>query len=282
MQIGKYQVNLVDAGRFRLDGGAMFGVVPRVLWEKKKPADEFNRIEMATMLLLLQSEGKNILIDTGLGNKLNQKLMNIYGVDQSQHNLAGGLAKLHLSSEDITDVILTHLHFDHVGGATSYDESGKLQPTFPNATYYVHKMQYDWAITPSEKDKASYIQDNFVPLREKGQLTLLEDELEIFPDITLIPLHGHTQGMLGILIKGEHQNLFYAADLIPTSAHISIPWIMSYDLYPMTTLEEKQQYLELASEQDWWVFFEHDPEIYCGKITRTEKGFVLKESIIMD
>lgn len=281
MQIGQYQAQLVDAGRFRLDGGAMFGVVPRVLWERKKPADEKNRIQMATMLLLLKGEGRVILIDTGLGDKMEQKLRDIYAVDFSEHNLMQSLQRHHVAPEDITDVIITHLHFDHAGGATTQTPGGEVKPTFPNAKYYVQKEQFAWALKPSEKDRASFFQENYIPLQEHNQLILLEGNQELFPGIEVIPLEGHTVAQQAVLIHGEETSLFYAADLIPLSSHVSIPWVMAYDLYPLTTIEEKKRYLKLAVDQNWMVFFEHDPEIYCATVQETPKGFALKEIVEM-
>ncbi len=279
MKIGNYKVRMVDAGRLRLDGGAMFGVVPKPLWEKRKPADKKNRIAMSTNLLLIEDGQRKILVDAGVGDKFNEKLNNIYAVDHSEFDLRKSLKKFDLSPADITDVILTHLHFDHVGGATYRDETGAIQPTFPNAKYYIQSRQFAWAMQPSEKDRASFFQENFIPLQENNQLILLEEGGEIFPGIELQVVDGHTVGQQIVLIRGEEQSLLYAADLIPTAAHISIPWVMAYDLYPLTTIEEKKHYLNLAVEQNWLVFFEHDPEVHCSTIQQTEKGFVLQNVV---
>lgn len=279
MQIGDYSVKLVDAGRFYLDGGAMFGVVPRALWEKRKAADEKNRIEMCTNLLLVEGNGHRILIDTGVGDKFDEKLRNIYGVDYSRHNLQSAFKELKITPAEITDVILTHLHFDHAGGSTCRNSDGSIRPTFPNAKYYLQKRQFGWAMQPSEKDRASYFQENFIPLQENNQLILLDEGAEIFPGIELIPVEGHTVGQQMVLIHGEPQSLLFAADLVPTSAHIPIPWVMAYDLYPLITIEEKKHFLSLAADQNWLLFFEHDPEIHCAAVVVTPKGFAPGETV---
>jgi glyoxylase-like metal-dependent hydrolase (beta-lactamase superfamily II) len=280
MKIGRYQIHLIDAGRFRLDGGAMFGVVPKVLWEKKCKVDDKNRIAMSTNLLLLEGEGRLILIDTGIGDKFDKKFGDIFGVDHSEFSLQHSLKNHGFSPDDINDVILTHLHFDHAGGATKRNEAGKIVPTFPNAKYYIQKEQLDWAKEPSQKDRASFFPENFAPLEQNDQLIILNEEMEIFPGVELIRVDGHTPAQQIVLIKGDSQNLLFAGDLIPTSSHIPIPWVMSYDLYPMKTMAEKKIILEKASRENWLIFFEHDPEIRLGTIKKTEKNaYALKEEI---
>ena len=272
LKIGNYWIHRIDAGRFRLDGGAMFGVVPRVLWEKKKPADEKNRITMATMLVVLDDGNRRILIDTGIGQKHGAKFESIYGVDHSRYSLQGSLKAHGYSTGDITDVILTHLHFDHVGGATMRTEEATVAPTFPNATYYVQEKQWEWALSPSERDRASFLPDNYLPLREAGQLELLHGELELFPGVRVIPIFGHTPAQQMVLVEGSEESFLFAGDLLPTAAHVPLAWIMSYDLQPLTTLEEKKIYLERAVCDNWLVFFEHDPEVSCARIEKTERN----------
>lgn len=271
LKVGSYAIHRIDAGRFRLDGGAMFGVVPKVLWEKRKPADEKNRIAMATMLVLLDDGRRRILIDTGIGQKNDPKFEAIYAVDHSQFNLMGSLEAHGYSADSITDVILTHLHFDHAGGATRLNGKEQVLPTFPNATYYVQEKQWTWALSPSERDRASFLPENFVPLKEAGQLELLNGEMELFPGVRVIPIHGHTPGQQMVLVEGTNRSFLFAGDLLPTPAHVPLAWIMSYDLHPLTTLEEKKIYLERAASENWLVFFEHDPEIYCATIRKTER-----------
>jgi glyoxylase-like metal-dependent hydrolase (beta-lactamase superfamily II) len=279
MQIGQYEIKLIHAGLFRLDGGAMFGVVPRVLWERKKPADEQNRIQMGTNLMLIKGEGRIVLVDTGLGDKYDKKFANIYAVENEENNLHKSLQKEGLTVESISDVILTHLHFDHAGGATYRDKNGEIKPTFPNARYYLEKRQYEWGMNPSEKDRASFFEENFIPLKENDQLVLIEGRKELFPGIETIPVNGHTVGQQMVLVKGEDRSVLFAADLLPTSAHVPIPWIMAYDLYPMKTIAEKKEYLQEAVKENWLVVFEHDPEISCGTITWMGKDYALNEQI---
>jgi glyoxylase-like metal-dependent hydrolase (beta-lactamase superfamily II) len=279
MQVGQYDVKLLHAGLFRLDGGAMFGVVPRVLWERKKSADEQNRIQMGNNLMLIKGEGRVILVDTGLGDKYDKKFTKIYAVEDEEHNLHKSLQNEGLTAESITDVILTHLHFDHAGGATYRDNNGEIKPAFPNARYYLEKRQYDWGMNPSEKDRASFFQENYVPLKENDQLVLVEGRKELFPGIETIPINGHTVGQQMVLIKGGKHTVLFAADLIPTSAHVPIPWVMAYDLYPMKTIAEKKEYLQQAAAENWLVVFEHDPEIPCGTVTWTGKDYALNEEV---
>ena len=278
MKIGDYKISSIRTGLFRLDGGAMFGVVPRSLWERTNPADDLNRIQMCTNSLLLDNGKRKILIDTGIGNKLAKKINEIYGVDYSQFTLEKSLENMGIKREDITDVILTHLHFDHAGGSTYYDEEKQLQITFPNATYYAQEKHFDWAMNPTERDKASFFPNNYLPLKEKNILELFDGETIFDEFISLIPLNGHTRNMQMIKISDEKETLIYTADLIPMSAHIPLPFIMGYDLFPLVTLEEKRKYLSEASKNNWTIYFEHDPIIESAKVGLNEKGFFIKES----
>jgi glyoxylase-like metal-dependent hydrolase (beta-lactamase superfamily II) len=279
MQIGNYDVKLVDAGRFRLDGGAMFGVVPKVLWERKSLPDEKNRIRMATNLLLLQGEGAHILIDTGIGYKSDEKFAKIFAIDYSEFDLNSSLKNLSVHPDQITDVILTHLHFDHTGGTTNIGDNGQIVPTFPRAKYYVQKDQLEWAKNPLEKDRASFLKENFQPLEEAGQLTVLEGARELFPGIELILVDGHTRAQQLVLIRGEEKSLLFAGDLVPTANHIPIPWVMGYDNEPIKTIQEKKEILEHAVQENWLLFFEHDPDIRCASVKKGEKGYEIKEIV---
>lgn len=279
MQIGNYDVKLVDAGRFRLDGGAMFGVVPKVLWEKKSPADEKNRIRMSTNLLLLQGEGKRILIDTGIGYKSDEKFANIFAIDYSEFDLDSSLKNLGVQHDEITDVILTHLHFDHSGGATRIDSNGQTVPTFPKAKYYVQQNHFEWAKNPSEKDRASFLKENFQPLEEAGQLIILEGARELFPGIELVLVDGHTRTQQLVLIKGEERSLLFAGDLVPTVHHLPVPWVMGYDNEPIKTIQEKKEILGRAVRENWLLFLEHDPDIRCVSVKKGEKGHEVDEMI---
>ncbi len=279
MKLGNKTISILEAGRFRLDGGAMFGVVPRVLWEKRKQPDDKNRIAMATNLLLIQYQDRNILVDTGIGTKYDEKFKKIYAVEDDPYNLTQALEKAGLTAEAITDVILTHLHFDHTGGSTTRNAEGAVVPTFPNARYYVQKSQYEWALNPSEKDRASFFPENYVPLYKTGQLELLDGDGELFPGIRVMTVTGHTPGQQMVRVEGEGQTVLFAADLIPLEPHLSIPWVMAYDLYPLETIREKKAILNRAVEENWIVVFEHDPEVLAGTVTRTEKGFALNETV---
>jgi len=279
MIIGDYKIHSIKAGLFKLDGGSMFGVVPKTIWNKSNPSDEHNRIEMSTNVLLLESKNRKILIDTGIGHKMSDKLNQIYGVDYSEHTLEKGLSDLNIKSEDITDVILTHLHFDHAGGSTKYDENKTTMPSFKNATYYVQEEHLELALNPTERDKASFSPDNYEPLIKSKQLKVVKDEFELDDFITLIPLNGHTRSMQIVKVSDEQETLVYLADLIPMSAHIPLPYIMGYDLFPLVTLEEKRKYLKEISENNYTVFFEHDPYVEAGKIGFNEKSYFLKEKL---
>lgn len=275
MKLGKYTVRLLDAGRFGLDGGAMFGVVPKPLWSRAyHPGDEVNRIPMATRLLLIEWDDRRLLVDTGNGTKLTPKLQEIYALDTTYPPLTGLLAEAGVSTGTITDVVLTHLHFDHAGGATTLEGSTAL-PTFPNARYYVQADQLAWARNPTEKDRASFMPENYEPLVEAGSLDLVEGSVYLTSELSLHPLFGHTQAMQVLLLQTDDGTLFYPADLLPTHAHIPIPYVMGYDNYPLTTIAEKKKWLERAAREEWIVIFEHDAFVAAGTIAHTEKGFSL-------
>jgi len=277
MQIGDYKIHSIKAGLFKLDGGSMFGVVPKTIWNKSNPADDQNRIEMSTNVLLLVSKNRKILIDNGIGHKMSEKLNQIYGVDYSEYTLEKGLSDLSLSCDDITDVILTHLHFDHAGGSTKFDENNKPIPAFKNAVYYVQDKHLNLALNPTERDKASFFPENYEPVINSKQLKVVHDVHKFDDFISLIPLNGHTRNMQIVKITDGKETLMYLADLIPMSSHIPLPYIMGYDLFPLVTLEEKRNYLKEMYENNYTVFFEHDPYVEAGKIGFNEKSYFLKE-----
>lgn len=271
MRIGKYQLYTINSGLFGLDGGAMFGIIPKPLWEKTNSADEANRVALATRNLLLVSDSNKILIDTGMGNKWDEKSRAIYRVDNNL-SIENALKQKGFTPEEITDVILTHLHFDHTGGSTKY-ENEKLIPTFPNANYYVQKQNFDWAINPSERDRGSYLKENFEPLATEGVLNLLTSN-QFDENISFEIINGHTFGQQMIKISDGSTTLLYCADLLPFVAHIRLPYIMAYDLQPLVTLAEKKKYLQQALEENWILFLEHDPEHAVVTLKQSEKGIV--------
>lgn len=276
MKIGKYELSIVNSGYFRLDGGAMFGIIPQTLWKNSNPPDEQNRIKLATRNLLLEDGNRKILIDTGMGVKWESKAKYIYEIDQGEFSIEKSLAGLNLEPGDITDVILTHLHFDHTGGSTK-PENGKLVPAFPNATYYVQQKNYEWAVNPSDRDKGSYIKDNFVPLKEEGVLKFINGE-DIFDDgIEFLVVDGHTFSQQLVKISDTSNTLLYCCDLLPTASHIPVPYVMGYDLQPLVTVAEKKKILPKAVDENWKLFFEHDPEIVMATVSKTEKGFKVNE-----
>jgi len=278
MNIGSYQLHAIETGRFALDGGAMFGVVPKPLWEKTNPPDEKNRITLAARALLLIGNGRKILIDVGNGSKYNEKLRSIYRFDTSQFDIISSLKKHNLSPADITDVILTHLHFDHAGGST-YNENGVVKPTFPNARYYVQREHWEASNTPSERDRASFFPEDFVPLHQHGVLHFTEGEGEIFSGITVRLLHGHTAALQCPVIADGSTTLFYCADLFPTASHLQLPWIMAYDLRPLVTLEEKRKMLNEAVEDHWILFFEHDPDTAAVRLRRVNNKIEVNSAL---
>lgn len=279
MKIGKYTLKTILSGFIGLDGGAMFGIIPKPLWEKTNPADEQNRVTLATRNLLLICDDRKILIDTGMGNKWDEKSKNIYRIDPKLEpaSPAGRLEKTldlnGIKPEDITDVLLTHLHFDHTGGSTKF-ENGKLIPAFPNAKYLVQKKNFEWAMNPSDRDKGSYIKDNFEPLVKEGILTLIDGEIDFDENISFRIINGHTFGQQMIKISDSSNTVLYCADLIPFASQIKIPYVMGYDLQPMVTVQEKKKYLQLAADENWQLYFGHDPEIALSTVKHSEKGIV--------
>ncbi|MBP1647067.1 MAG: Glyoxylase, beta-lactamase superfamily, partial [Bacteroidetes bacterium] len=281
MKIGSYDLHAIETGRFALDGGAMFGVVPRPLWEKTNPPDERNRIAMAARVLLLVGDGRRILVDTGNGDKFDQKFASIYKMEGGREVMVASLARHHLTPGDITDVILTHLHFDHAGGATCR-EGEHIVPAFPNATYHVQQRHWEAALHPTDRDRASFLPGDFMPLHEAGVLKFIHGEEEILPGIRARLVHGHTTALQCPLISDGQSSLLYCADLVPLASHLHLPWIMAYDLRPLVTLEEKRTTLDRAVDEQWVMFFEHDPVLTAGYVERTGKGFTLGQTLTME
>ncbi len=268
MRIGNIEVDVLNTGPILLDGGAMFGVVPRVLWEKKMPPDGQNRIAMSMNVLLVRAGGKNLLLDTGAGDKEDDKFRRLYGL--SAPALLPGLGALGLQPEDIHVVVNTHLHFDHAGGNTLRNPDGELVPTFPKAQYLVQRREFEEAMAAHERNRASYFPENYLPLADSGQMEFLEGEAEILPGVRTYPLPGHTLGMQGLFIESEGERALYLADCAPTTHHLPIPWIMAYDLYPVITLETKKRVLPQAAREGWTLFFEHDPHVQAARIEESK------------
>ena len=270
MRIGDYEVTPIFAGDISLDGGAMFGVVPRTLWSKKMPPDAENRIKMSMNPLLIRGRGRNILVDTGAGDKEKKSFYERFGI--GGRTLPELLAEKGLSTEEIDTVVNTHLHFDHAGGNTRLDEGGRVLPVFKNARYVVQRREFEDATSPNERNRASYFDRNYLPLYSSGRLELIEGAQEIAPGLTAYPLPGHTAGMQGLFIDSGGSKGLYLADCIPTIHHVPLPWIMAYDLYPLTTLETKKRVLPAAAKEGWLLFFEHDPDIAAAMVSEDLPG----------
>ncbi len=278
MKIGKYELHSIETGRFALDGGAMFGIVPKELWSKLHPPDDQNRIEMALRSLLIMDDKRKVLVDIGIGTKLSKKDRKIYKIDQTGYNLEASLEKYDLETKDITDVILTHLHLDHVGGAT-YLKNKKHMLTFPNASYYVQKTHHEWAVKPSKKDEGSFIREDFEVIEKEGKLRLVDGYAMIFPNIDVIIYDGHTVGQQLVKISDGINTLVHCGDVIPFTSHIRLPYIASYDIDPIASIEDKEKLLLRACNGDWTLFFEHDPVTEAVKVEKAKKGYTIKETI---
>ncbi|MBL7806892.1 MAG: MBL fold metallo-hydrolase [Saprospiraceae bacterium] len=282
------KVTALHAGNFKLDGGAMFGVVPKRMWQKLNPPDEQNMCTWAMRPLLVQtSGGRHIIVDTGLGNKQDEKFRSHF-MPHGDQSLFSSLLAAGIHREDVTDVILTHLHFDHCGGALwKNEETGLTEPSFPNARYWVNPRHWDWAIHPNERERASFLKENFVPLQEAGLLHFLPDEQDALfcEGIKLRQYNGHTEALVAPLITLETgQELLYCADAMPSRWHIGMPYVMAYDIRPLITLEEKAVMLREALDKQQILFFEHDPGVECGTVTKDDSGRIVldKSGLLSD
>jgi glyoxylase-like metal-dependent hydrolase (beta-lactamase superfamily II) len=258
MHIGEIEVLAIHGGNFYLDGGAMFGIVPKTLWEKKAPADERNRIRLAANSLLLRTNGKTILVETGNGTKWDPKLRNIYGIPEGDP-LKDSLARAGVAPEDVDLVINTHLHFDHAGGNTR-PINGRDVPTFPKAQYVVQRAELDHAMKPSDRDRASYFADRFVPITEAARWQLVDGDVEIVPGVSVIRVPGHNADIQAVKLTAADCALIFVADMLPTRHHLPLPWMPGYDLYPLQTLETKRKRIAEIVKQGWIVAFGHDPD----------------------
>ena len=275
----------IETGNFMLDGGAMFGVVPKALWERTNPSDTKNRIKMAARSLLIEDGDRLVLIDTGMGNKQSDKFYGHYAL-WGDHTLDGSLQKTGFHRDDITDVFLTHLHFDHCGGAIHYNAHGILEPAFKNARFWSHQNHWDWAMKPNPREKASFLSENILPIHESGQLELLtgtEKQLERTAlGFDIILMDGHTEKQMLPMIRYQGKTIVFAADLIPTVGHLPVPYVMGYDTRPLLTLEEKASFLDRAIKEDFLLFLEHDAENELISLEQTAKGVRCKEGFLFD
>jgi len=271
-------LHTIDTGFFKLDGGAMFGVVPKSIWQKLNPADENNLCNWALRCLLIEDAGRLILVDTGLGDKQDAKFFSHYYLS-GDVTMDGSLAKLGFDRDDITDVFLTHLHFDHVGGAIAR-EGENLVPAFKNATYWSNQQHWDWAVNPNEREKASFLKENILPIQESGQLKFIpvEDNVKFTDHIQVKFVYGHTDAMMLPLISYKGREILYTADLLPSVGHIPLPYIMAYDMFPMKTLAEKKIIFAEAVEKNYILYLEHDPVNECCTLQMTEKGIRIEET----
>jgi|SRR5689334_21103121 len=277
----------INTGYFKLDGGAMFGVVPKSIWNKINPADENNMCSWALRCLLIEDGNKLVLVDNGMGDKQDAKFFSYYYL-HGDDTLDKSLAKYGFHRDDITDVFLTHLHFDHCGGSIIRD-GDKLVPAFKNAIYWSNETHWEWATKPNDREKASFLKENILPIKESGQLKMVNGEWsmvngrlpdftsQIIPELTLKIVNGHTEAMMLPKIKFKDKTVVFTADLLPSQGHIPIPYIMAYDMQPLITLNEKKAFLNEASENDYILFFEHDPLYECCTLQQTERGIRPKD-----
>jgi len=272
----------INTGNLKLDGGAMFGVVPKVIWGKLYPCDENNLCNWSMRCLLIVDDERKILIDCGIGDKQSEKFFANYYLN-GDDTLEASLGKAGVKPQDITDVILTHLHFDHCGGAVRWNEERTgYVPAFKNATYHTSRQQWEWATNPNNREKASFLKENILPIGEKGKLNLIESDGELFPGIRIRLFNGHTDGQVIPFISYRGRTIVYMADVLPSSAHIPLPYVMSYDTKPLITLTEKEAFLKEAVEKEYILFFEHDIFRECCTLQETEKGIRMKDSFALD
>ena len=276
MKIGRFEIFSIVENSFKIDGGAMFGVVPKIIWQKVYPPDQNNMVKLDINLLLIKADGENILIDAGIGDGLSERQQKMFGVERSSH-LEKGLAQQNLSPEDIDLVLLTHLHADHAGGVIKLDKDGRKSPRFPNARHVVQIKEWEEAMHPDERTSATYFTSSLKILEEKKLLELIDGEDEAATGIKLINTGGHTPGHQAVLIEDGENKILWAGDIIPSTHHLRIPYVASVDLFPRETMEQKKRFLRMCSEDGWILAFDHDLKVKMGKIKEKEGVFAVTE-----
>lgn len=282
IDLGDLTLHVVSDGGFGLDGGAMFGVVPRTLWSRQREPDEENRIRMATNCVLVESGSELLLVDTGIGDKGGEKFRSIFAMEEGARRLPDSIRAAGFEPEEVTHVLLSHLHFDHCGWNTRRD-GDRVVPTFPNARYWFERGEIDHARNPNERDRASYTPENWEPVFDAGQAELFDDEAEPVAGVRAVKAAGHNRDMCIVLFDGgdgEGERAVFWADLVPTASHVPYPWIMGYDLYPVTTLENKKRWLPRAAEEGWLAIFEHDPDVPLARIVADRPGRYRAEPVV--
>jgi len=263
------KLHVIHSGFFKLDGGAMFGVVPKSLWQRTNPADENNLCSWAMRCMIIEDGDRLILIDNGIGDKQDENFLRHYYL-HGELSLLSSIKKAGFSPDDITDMFLTHLHFDHCGGGIQFDSNQKLKLTFPNAVYWSNSSHWDWAIKPNVREKASFLKENILPIQQSGQLKFIEGDSP-FPQFDILTVDGHTEKQMLPMIKYKDRTIVFVADLIPSIGHIPLSYVMGYDVRPLLTMKEKAEFLLEATEQNYILFFEHDPQNECATLKMTEK-----------
>lgn len=268
------KIETIDAGNFKLDGGAMFGVVPKTLWNKKVPSDDLNLCSWKMRCMLVEDGKRLVLIDTGMGNKQPEKWQSYY-FRHGEGDLITSIRAKGYHEDQVTDVILSHLHFDHAGGAVRWNSTkDKLELTFKNATYWTHSAHWEWAVNPNAREAATFLKENIMPIQEAGQLAFINEQQDAFGAAwDFFYANGHTEKMIMPLIQTGGKKVLFIADTVPSHAHIHIPWVMGYDVRPLETMKEKQELLEKASAENWLIYFDHDAQYEVCQIEKTEKGF---------
>ena len=271
MQFGEFELFVVSDGTFRLDGGAMFGTIPKVLWERTNPADDRNRILMGLNCLLIRTPTENILVDTGLGTAYDEKFAFLYGVDKSETDLLRSLAAAGVQAAEINKVILTHLHFDHAGGNCFREGEEEFKPTFPNAVYYINQGELAYAKEPDPRSSPSYLPYTWEPLEKREQVVPISGEVEVAPGVTILPASGHTPSHQIVTVKSSGPTACFLADLVPTPSHLKTHYVMGFDLDALTAMKNKERVLKQALAENWLLIFEHSPEVKAGYLTEDLK-----------